>query len=296
MGIKGTLFHIKPFAIHDGPGIRTTLFFKGCPLQCAWCHNPEGLSPSPHLLLHPDRCIACHACMDICPEGSPFNATTLEPTCPLCGACISACPAQARELIGASKTVEEVMARVLKDRLFFQTSGGGVTFSGGEPLSQPEFLIALLTACGNEALHRTVDTSGHAPRSVLTEVARKTDLFLFDLKHMDSKKHLRFTGVGNETILSNLAFLSEKKANLWVRMPLIPGFNDDKKAISQAGDFLSGLDLPPPVRLLPYHNHQKVKDALFARVAPYQGPDKSIMRPPLEVAAQLEGMGLEVYL
>jgi pyruvate formate lyase activating enzyme len=296
MGSTGTLFDIKPFALHDGPGIRTTLFFKGCPLRCAWCHNPEGLSPLPQLVVHPERCIGCHECLSACPEHSPAMASTLLPSCRLCGACAFACPADARELAGQTFTVGEVMTRVLKDRPFFEESQGGVTFSGGEPLAQPDFLLALLAACGKEAIHRAVDTSGHAPRSVIMDVAAQTDLFLFDLKHMDSEAHQRLTGVENDRILSNLSYLAEKRAHLTIRMPLIPGFNDGKAHLDQVGRFLSGLATTPPVHLLPYHGFQKSKYALFKIPYLFAEPDKATARPPLKAAAQLEGMGLQVTI
>jgi len=296
MGIIGTLFDIKPFAVHDGPGIRTTLFFKGCPLRCAWCHNPEGFSPLPHLVVRPERCIACRECLSACPENNPLTETTLQPTCQICGACVEACPAEARELAGRTVTVEEVMAQVLKDRPFFEDSGGGVTFSGGEPLAQPEFLLSLLSACGKEEIHRAVDTSGHAPRSVIADVATKTDLFLFDLKHMDSEAHQRLTGVENDRILSNLSYLATKGANLTIRIPLIPGFNDSKEHMNQVGRFLTGLNAIPPAHLLPYHSYQKSKYDLFNIPCAFPDPDEATSRPPLEAAAQLEGMGLEVTI
>lgn len=296
MGIIGTLFDIKPFAVHDGPGIRTTLFFKGCPLRCAWCHNPEGFSPLPHLVIRPERCIACRECLSACPENNPLMETTLQPTCQICGACVEACPAEARELAGRTVTVEEVMAQVLKDRPFFEDSGGGATFSGGEPLAQPAFLLSLLSACGKEEIHRAVDTSGHAPRSVIADVAAKTDLFLFDLKHMDSEAHQRLTGVENDRILSNLSYLAAKGANLTIRIPLIPGFNDSKEHMNQVGRFLTGLNAIPPVHLLPYHSYQKSKYALFNIPSAFPEPDEATSRPPLEAAAQLEGMGLDVTI
>lgn len=296
MEITGTLFDIKPFALHDGPGIRTTVFFKGCPLHCAWCHNPEGISPSPLLAIRPERCIACGQCLAACPESLPVTTGNVGAPCRLCGACVAACPAEARELAGTAFTVGEVMTRLLKDRPFFDESGGGVTFSGGDPLAQPDFLRTLLIACGRAALHRAVDTSGHAPRAVIAEVAAHTDLFLFDLKHLDSDAHRRLTGVANEQILANLRYLDELGARLTVRMPLIPGFNDSEEHLHRVGRLLTGLRTIPPVHLLPYHSFQKSKHALFNIPLAFDAPNKATIRPPLEAAGQLHAMGIDACI
>lgn len=294
MGITGTLFDIKPFAVHDGPGIRTTVFFKGCPLRCAWCHNPEGLLPSIHLLIRPDRCIDCGECRTACPDQTPTPETSLAPACRVCGACVAACPAEARELVGRTATVDDVMERLLKDRPFYEESGGGVTFSGGEPLAQPHFLLALLSACAKESLHTAVDTSGHAPRAVVADVAARADLVLCDLKHMDPETHRRLTGVPNQRILSNLRYLAGTGTPLAVRIPLVPGITDGEENLNEAGRFLSGLDNPPPVHLLPYHSYQTSKYTLLTLPYPLEGRDIAPARPPVEAAARLESMGLTV--
>jgi pyruvate formate lyase activating enzyme len=253
----GKIFDIKKYAIHDGPGIRTTVFFKGCPLSCRWCHNPEGITEASQRLYRKDRCIACRECADACPEeaiststdGLKWNASD----CVYCGTCADICPAEAVELIGKSMTVEEVMAEIARDIVFYDESGGGVTLSGGEPLMQPAFLNALLDACGKLGIHRTVDTTGHTDTQTLLETATRTDLFLYDLKHMDAGKHARFTGVTNQLILENLNVLSRQDVDIIIRLPLIPGINSDPENIDRTGAFISSLPGVRRINILPYH-------------------------------------------
>ncbi|CAB1083305.1 Pyruvate formate-lyase activating enzyme (EC [Olavius algarvensis Delta 1 endosymbiont] len=241
----GKIFDIKKYAIHDGPGIRTTIFFKGCPLSCTWCHNPEGIAGASQRLYRRVRCIGCLECAAVCPEkaiaagtrGPDWNASD----CVFCGTCADICPADSVELIGKTMSVDEVMAEIAKDAVFYDTSRGGVTISGGEPLMQPAFLMDLLEACGKMGFHRTVDTSGYADRQVLLETASRTDLFLYDLKHMDPAKHAGFTGVSNERILANLEFLSRREVAIIIRFPVIPGLNSDEKNIDQTGAFVASL-------------------------------------------------------
>jgi pyruvate formate lyase activating enzyme len=253
----GKIFDIKKYAIHDGPGIRTTIFFKGCPLACRWCHNPESQAHASHRLYRNERCIACRECVAACPEDAiQVGAQGIEwnpSDCVYCAACAGICPAEAVELIGHTVTVDDVLAEIAKDTVFYDESQGGVTLSGGEPLMQPSFLMDLLDACGRLGYHRTVDTSGYADRQILFDAASRTDLFLYDLKHMDPEKHAEYTGVSNEKILANLEFLSRQKAEIIIRFPVIPGLNTDPENIDQTCAFVSSLPGVRRMNILPYH-------------------------------------------
>ncbi len=255
--MTGSIFHIQRFSLHDGPGIRTTVFFKGCPLRCRWCHNPESMSREQQLLLRDERCVSCGECRDHCPNGA-VNAiegavSTDRDACQVCGTCVATCYAEAREIVGREMTVEDVLADIEKDRVFFEQSGGGVTFSGGEPLLQDEFLVELLAACKQRGLHTVVDTSGYATPNVIDRVAQLVDLFLFDIKTLEDDKHREYTGVSNRVILENLRRLAARNATIIVRVPLIPGVNDDDKSLRAIGAFAREFDAVRGVHILPYH-------------------------------------------
>jgi pyruvate formate lyase activating enzyme len=280
----GLIFDIKKFSLHDGPGIRTTVFFKGCPLHCLWCHNPEGMTAGPEILFNQNRCIACGQCLPACPQkditpldgGLDHNPNK----CTACGACSEACPAEAWELAGRRMNADQVMAVIGQDIPFYRQSGGGVTFSGGEPLMQPEFLLELLDRCGKLGLHRAVDTSGYAETEALLETARRAELLLYDVKHTDPGKHLEYTGVSNQLVLD----------------PVIPGFNDDPGNIRRLGDIALSLPKKPEISLLPYHSAaghkylQLGRDYALRQVQPQD-------RKKLEgMARELEGRGLLVKI
>jgi len=299
----GLVFNIQRYSIQDGPGIRSTVFLKGCPLRCWWCHNPESQAPEPEIAVIQTRCAQCGECLSVCPQARRTDLQSVAPgrttfkssdpcthgsadshslqlsgtdlqlplaqddlesrptvaRCTRCGACVEACPTEARQMVGRRMTTDEVLAEVLKDRLFYDDSGGGVTFSGGEPLMQPEFLLELLRACRAHGIHTAVDTSGYAPQEQLRAAAGLTDLFLYDLKTMDDARHLECTGVSNAAILDNLAALGRMHQNIWIRIPIVPGFNDDAEQLDAAARFVASIPAVRQVSLLPYHptgNHK----------------------------------------
>jgi pyruvate formate lyase activating enzyme len=286
MSVKGKIFDIKKFAVHDGPGIRSTVFFKGCPLRCLWCHNPEGISPRTEIMVFASRCIRdCRDCLAACPRralSKGKGGIVLErELCDGCGACASVCPAEALQQAGREVTPGEVVAELEKDRAFYQDSQGGVTFSGGEPLQQPEFLRALLLQCRRHGFHTAVDTSGHAPYAQFEKILPLCDLLLFDLKIMDNDKHKRLTGVANHLILDNLQKLSRASRSLAIRIPLVPGCNDSPRDLAQLADFCASLPKRHPVHLLPYHRGYVSKLKRLGLPAPLEDT-----RPPTAPAVQ----------
>jgi len=262
---SGLVFDIKRYAINDGPGIRVTIFFKGCPLTCRWCHNPESISSKVQKLYTASKCIGCGECVKICPlqacELTEAGIKTNFDVCDVCGKCAEVCPAKATEMSGRHESLDDLIEVIEKERPFFEQSGGGVTFSGGEPLLFPKTLTGILDACGERGIHRAVDTSGLAKKDVLLEVASRTDLFLFDLKLMDSEKHKTWTGVGNEVILENLRTLAETGVAIQIRIPLIAGVNADDENIESTAAFVAALPgEKKPVNLLPFHDVGRGKD------------------------------------
>jgi pyruvate formate lyase activating enzyme len=283
----GIVFDIKKYAVHDGPGIRTTVFLKGCPLRCWWCHNPEGIAPDPELAFRPERCLEnCRACVAACPEhavartggGIEIDAAA----CRKHGLCAEACPTEALRWIGRKISVEDLMREIEKDRVFYDASGGGATFSGGEPLMQPGFLHGLLKACRDRDIHTVVDTSGYAPFESLERILPLTGLFLFDIKHMDDARHREATGVSNRKILDNLRRLARAGNEVEIRFPVITGFNDGDAHIRALSGFLKDLDGIRTVTLLPYHRigTQKYGDVRRPHVGPelVPPPDSTIQR------------------
>lgn len=267
---KGYVFDIKKYALHDGPGIRTTVFFKGCPLRCLWCHNPEGQNPGREIMLRPGRCLeSCSRCFDICPLKAISKSSTFPvintSLCNCCGLCAEICPSEALEMIGREVTPAEVMDEVMKDFVFYQQSGGGVTFSGGEPLMQPEFLQELLVLAKKYNLHTVVDTSGYARFDLFLRILPLVDLFLYDLKVMEAEKHKRLTGKDNKLILENLKKLAAITDNVIIRIPIIPSVNDDDDNLKQMVKFIASLGSVRGIELLPYHPLGKDKYVRLGR-------------------------------
>lgn len=256
------VFNIQTYCIHDGPGIRTTVFVKGCPLRCLWCANPESNSAKPQLMTYAAKCTGCGKCVESCPQGAitvaptgeKYIAHTDREKCINCGACAAVCPNEAREIAGKPMTVREAIDRVKQDKLFLVSSGGGMTVSGGEALSHPDFSANLFAAAHAEGLHTAIESCVFAPRDVVDKVFAHVDLGLLDIKHMDSAEHKRLTGVPNERILENIRHIhNDLQVPVILRVPVIPGYNDDEQNILAVGKFAAVLGEDVPVNLLPYH-------------------------------------------
>jgi pyruvate formate lyase activating enzyme len=259
MALTGITFNVQRFSTEDGPGIRTTVFFKGCPLRCTWCHNPEGLSPRPELMWFDVRCIGVRDCLRACPvdalELTSQGMRIDRELCDACGACTEACPAGALEVIGRTWTPEALLAEVQKDAVFFETSGGGVTFSGGEPMAQADFVLELGRLCREVGLHVALDTCGVAPWARYEQVLPVVSLVLYDLKIFDGDRHRAATGMDNARILDNARRIAAAGMPIWIRTPIIPGHTADAANIAALGVFIAA-ELPTVQRwdLLAYTN------------------------------------------
>lgn len=259
--LKAPVFEIKRFAVHDGDGIRTTVFLKGCPLRCVWCHNPEGLHATPQLAFYPHKCISCGECVAVCPADAhgitdgihQFDRTR----CLACGKCAEVCLGEALTLYGRDMTVDELLPRLLEDREFYNNSGGGVTLSGGECLTHADFCAELLRRLKSEGIRTAVDTCGDVPHAALDKVILYTDTFLYDLKAVDADVHRRCTGRDNLRILDNLRYLNARGCDIEIRIPFVPDFNENEIAAMAA--FLATLPHIRGVRLLPYHSYAASK-------------------------------------
>lgn len=257
-----TIFNIQKMSIHDGPGIRTTVFFKGCPLRCIWCSNPESQRAGKEIACFPMRCVDCGYCSTVCPKGiiekqSPYKITNRE-ECNLCEVCVRECCTNAKKSVGEEYTVDALLSEIMKDKSFYDSSSGGVTFSGGEPLMQHTFLLDILKACKANGVHTAIETTGYTKKEVLADIVANLDLIFMDVKHMNSDEHRKLTGVSNERILENLAFIAEHHENIIVRIPVIPGLNNSDENISATADFVASHNIKK-LELLPYHNLGEVK-------------------------------------
>jgi pyruvate formate lyase activating enzyme len=243
--VQGTVFNIQRFSIHDGPGIRTTVFLKGCSLRCFWCHNPESIRPGPEIQLFPDKCIACDACIEACPEGARFLEDGLRvldrSRCTACGRCVETCFAGSLTLVGTIMTADDVISEVLRDRAFYGQSGGGVTLSGGEPALQPEFAHAILAGCKREGIHTAIETAGNVPWDFLARLLPVLDLVMMDLKHMNPAKHRWATGASNERVLANARRLAGTELPILFRVPVIPTVNDSSYEVEAIAGFAAEL-------------------------------------------------------
>lgn len=265
-----TIFDIEHASFVDGPGIRTTVFFKGCNLRCAWCHNPEGLIRQKQMMFYRDKCSGCGKCKEVC----PYNLEK----CDFCGKCELYCPNDARKICGKDYTVDEVFAQLIKDKDFYENSGGGVTFSGGECMLQLDFLFEILKKCKENGIHTAVDTAGYIPFESFEKIIPFTDLFLYDIKSMNTDVHKKYTGVGNELILENLSKLLKMKIPVWIRVPIIPGVNDTAEEMLKIKEFLIKNGKPQKIELLPYHRMGENKyNALGMKAAEFSVPDEAKM-------------------
>ncbi len=273
---SGYIFDIKHFAVHDGPGIRTTIFLKGCSLHCLWCHNPEGIDRGPELMIRSSRCNRCYSCVAVCPtkaiskgkEGGPVVVDRSK--CDVCGKCAEACTSEALAVAGREATVAEVVAEVEKDRIFYDQSGGGATISGGEPLSQLRFTVRILGELKSRGISTALDTSGYASWDSLASAASLADLVLYDLKLVDAGKHVHYTHVPNALILSNLTKLSAAGRPIAVRIPLAAGVNDSSDDIARAVAFLKPLAAVRRVDLLRYHQGGREKYKNLGRAGEFE--------------------------
>ncbi len=296
MDIFGTILQYKRFAVHDGDGIRTTLFLKGCPLSCKWCHNPEGIGFVPELACLAHKCIGCGECAAVCPTGAQKigddGHTFDRSLCAACGKCADACLGGALTLYGRKVSAREAADTLLLDRDFFTESGGGVTLSGGEPLMQPEFTAEVFRLCRAQGVSTALDTCGYAPRRALDLVLPFTDKVLFDIKALDSAVHEAFTGRPNALIHENLRYINSLHVPTEIRIPLIPGVNDGESGA--IADFLAPLDCITAVRILPYHKYAETKYESLGKT--YAGKDfETPSRAALEAfAAPFAPRGIRV--
>ena len=298
----GIVFNIQRFSTEDGPGIRTTVFVKGCPLRCIWCHNPEGISFNPELVWYDVRCIGARDCLRACPKDAlvltPEGMAIKRDSCDCCGLCEEACPAAAIEVVGKEYTVEEVLDVVERDKVFYETSGGGVTIGGGEPAAQYEFSVDLMVRCRDKGIHSAVDTCGHVSEDKIGGLVEAADLVLYDIKLMNEERHRELTGVGVKRILDSARMISEMGKPMWIRTPIIPGCTDSSENIREISRFIA-KDLTTVERydLLAFNNTCVPKYRRLDREFPLKDAElvtKEVMETLAEVARR-EGVGKVVW-
>lgn len=294
--IKGTVFNIQRYSIDDGPGVRTTVFMKGCPLTCLWCSNPESQCSEPMITYRYTSCKGCGTCVKTCPVG----AITMEADgvhvdrdkCTMCGACVEACIPEALGVSGKVMTPEEAFKTVKRDADYYEASGGGVTCSGGEILGQADFVAELFRLCRDAGIGTCADTCGFGPRKAVEKLLPVTDLFLFDLKHMDSGKHKEYCGVPTEQIMENLRLVAESGVPYIIRIPLIPGYNNSDENLEATAEFVAGLPNSSKVDILPYHRYGANKYRMIDREYPLEQLDELTEEQKEHAKSFFESRGL----
>jgi pyruvate formate lyase activating enzyme len=297
--VKGLIFDIQKFSLHDGHGIRTLVFMKGCPLRCSWCSNPESQKRAPEILFFEENCISCKACLAACPEGEVIENywPTDRDVCTGCGACVDVCYSESRTLVGENKSVTEILEKILQDKVFYDVSGGGVTIGGGEPTMQADFVSSVLKECRHNGIHTALETCGHTDWKNLAKILEQTQLLLFDLKHMDSQIHRQHTGVTNDLILMNAKRSMSKVEEMVIRLPLIKNVNDSHDNIKQLGLFIQN-ELPKVSRVdvLPYHSTGESKCKRLGTQYPLTGLEPFTSDEVSKVTNLLADFDLEVVV
>lgn len=296
---SAVIFNVQKYSVHDGPGIRTTVFFKGCPLKCAWCHNPESHSPKYELMFNVDRCVGCGKCASRCPEGAitivDGKSFIDKEKCKICHKCSDCCPNSAIEYVGEECTSNEIFSRVLKDQIFYDESGGGVTFSGGEPMMHVDCVAEVAQRCKDRGIHVAIETSGFAPWSSFEKIVDKVDLFLFDIKLVDNELHKQYVGADNHIILENIKKLSDLNKRIWIRMPMITGINDGEENLDLTMDFLKTIQFEH-INLLPYHSIGKGKYTKLGREYKLQYIEQPSPERMEELAQKFRNKGFKVKI
>lgn len=299
--LRGIVWDIRKYSIHDGPGIRTTVFLKGCPLSCRWCCNPESQAPGPDITWFAEKCSACGTCVQACTRDAVIvdrsgRRRIDRARCDTCGECVAACPGGAMTLVGRPMSVDEVLREVGQDAIFYSRSGGGLTVSGGEPLAQPAFTAELLRRYKADyvGFHTTLETSGEAAWEEVALVAPHVDLFLYDIKHMDTVQHRQQTGAGNERVLENAARLAAARAALIVRLPLVPGMNDDEENLRRTAGYVGSVLRLDRVDVLPYHRLGEPKYSRLGRGYPLAGTPAASEQHVAAARRVLEACGMRV--
>lgn len=302
-GLTGLVFDVQKFATHDGGGIRTLIFLKGCPLKCLWCSNPESLSPQPEINFVPNNCVGCGKCRTVCPQDAIGDGEVDRPgliidrdRCKLCGECAKFCYAGAINILGRYVTVAELMAMVERDREFYNESGGGITFSGGEPLAQPQFLEAALKEAQRRGIHTAIETSSFASWDVYRPILEHVDIVLTDIKHMDDNEHQRLTGVSNRLILENIRKISDLGIPLRLRMPLITGINDTDGNLEATADFVQQLNNVVSLDILPYHRLGEMKWGQLGCEYPLEGLEPPTLEQVEERTSCLRDRGFAISI